>query len=80
VPNTAKQIGTTFVKEYVMGQQATQLVSISRKKRAHAVERIGTFAAAARAQQLKPKYPTAFKRMCELKSTLSSGSPRPLSP
>lgn len=45
-----------------MVQQATQLVSHQQEEARSAVERIGTFAAAARAQQLKPNIRQLFKR------------------
>lgn len=45
-----------------MGQQATQLVSHQQAEARSAVERIAAFAAAARAQQLKPNVRQLFKR------------------
>ena len=45
-----------------MVQQATQLVSYQQEEARSAVERIGAFAAAARAQQLKPNVRQLFKR------------------
>ncbi len=45
-----------------MVQQATQLVSHQQEEGRSAVERIGGFAAAARAQQLKPNVRQLFKR------------------
>jgi 2-methylcitrate dehydratase PrpD len=45
-----------------MVQQATQLVSHQQAETRSAVERIGAFAAAARAQQLKPNVRQLFKR------------------
>jgi hypothetical protein len=45
-----------------MVQQATQLVSHQRAEARSAVERIATFAAEARAQQLKPNVRQLFKQ------------------
>ena len=45
-----------------MVQQATQLVSHQQEEARSAVECIGAFAAAARAQQLKPNVRQLFKR------------------
>ncbi len=45
-----------------MVQQATQLVSHQQAEACSAVERIAAFAAAARAQQLKPNVRQLFKR------------------
>src|SRR5882762_9273399 len=45
-----------------MVQQETQLVSHQEEEARSAVERIGAFAAAARAQQLKPNIRQLFKR------------------
>jgi hypothetical protein len=55
VPNTGEPYRQTiFVEgEYVVVQQATQLVSHQQAETRSAVERIAAFAAAARAQQLK---------------------------